>query len=119
MKNAIGLAVLAILTSALLLDARGPRFAPENPPDGVSLADWTQIRAEYERHRHSAVPDGAGHKARNPRQQWTVGFDGRGFAVEPDAGGWRWGLELTGHGHRAAEVAVDRNRVSYRWSDTL
>jgi uncharacterized protein (TIGR03437 family) len=87
-------------------------------PAGLKLADWEAIRAEYERNRHAAFPALGGHRARNFRQQWRAHFDGRGFQVEPDDGGWTWGLELVGHGERA-QVTIAKERVSYRWNSAL
>jgi hypothetical protein len=87
-------------------------------PEELNESDWTQIRAEYERHRHSAVADGSGYRARNPRQQWLVRFDSQGFLVEPDKGDWRWGLELVGVTGKA-RVTADKGRVTYAWSADL
>ena len=113
-------ALVAAGPSALIADS-------VRPPDGVSASDWGQIREEYERHRHVAVPDGAGYKARNHSQQWLIRFDGRGFSVQPDEGDWIWGLELVGYGFegatRAVEgkapIATEKNRVAYAWDETI
>jgi len=91
---------------------------PNSLPHGLTVVDWTQIRAEYERHRHGMFPDGGGFKARSFEQQWLARFDGRGFLVEPDEGDWRWGLELVGVEGKA-RVSTDVNRVTYRWSADL
>ena len=96
-------------------------------PEGLTTSDWGQIRQEYERHRHSAVPNGDGYKARNHRQQWLIRFDGRGFSVEPDQGGWNWGLELVSYGLEGTErmvegkatISTDKNRVAYAWDETV
>ena len=96
-------------------------------PEGLTVVDWAQIRREYERHRYSAVPDGEGYKARNHRQGWLIRFDGRGFSVQPDEGGWSWGLELVSYGFDGAErvvegkaaITADKNRLSYAWDDTV
>lgn len=84
-----------------------------DPRPKLTAVDWSQIRAEHERHRHSAFPDGSGFRARNREQQWNARFDGRGFEIEPDRGNWRFGLELLGHGK--ALVTVGKNRVAYAW----
>ncbi|MCZ6652258.1 MAG: hypothetical protein O7D91_04445, partial [Planctomycetota bacterium] len=74
-------------------------------PEGLTDSDWKSIRQEYERHRHAAVAVDGEFRARNPGQQWLTHFDGRGFTVEPaiagvepEAAGWRWGLELQSYG---------------------
>ena len=68
-----------------------------------------------------------GHDARNSSQQWLTHFDGRGFSVEPDSGGWTWGLQLerygfAGHEHPVAgsmQVEAIGQRISYQRDDTL
>jgi len=70
--------LLAFWSALVLAGASGRIADPVRPPDGISASDWGQIRQEYERHRHAAVPDGAGYKARNHSQQWLIRFDGRG-----------------------------------------
>ena len=87
-------------------------------PRGLTVVDWKQIRAEYERHRHGMFPDGGGFKARSFEQQWLAHFDGRGFLLEPDQAHWRWGLELAGVTGKA-RVTTDVNRVTYQWSADL
>lgn len=85
------------------------------------------IRAAYEQHRHTAVRDADGWKARNPRQQFVTRFDGRGFTVQPDTGAWRWGLELRAYGFsgamreaaRNASVSVRHERVGYDWGSGI
>jgi len=93
-------------------------------PKGLGSADWWSIQKEYQRRRHGAFPiPGGGYRARGWEQQWVTVFDGRGFQVIPDDGGWRWGLQLQSYGFagtehlvtRQARVASDVERVSYRW----
>ena len=81
-------------------------------PKGLSSSDWSAIRAEYERHRHAAVPEPGGFKARNAGQQWTIHFDGRGFTVKPDGAQWTWGLELERYGFAGSERTVKSARPS-------
>ncbi len=88
------------------------------PPNGLQLADWTQIRGEYERHRHAMFPKGNGFVARSFEQQWLAHFDGQGFSVKPDEGTWNWGLALANENGRA-QVSTDVNRITYRWSADL
>jgi hypothetical protein len=108
-RAAVGVTLFAALT--------GPARTI-NSSQGLSQSDWHSIRQEYERHRHSIVAGEHGHHARNPRQQWLVRFDGRGFLLQPDRGDWRWGLELIGVQGKA-RVSADKNRITYRWSADL
>ena len=80
----------------------------EEPPAGLTVVDWAAIRALYEQHRHTATLDEDGsYAARNSGQRWNVRFDGRGFLVEPDQGGWTWGLELTSFGVDGAHQTIE------------
>ena len=81
-----------------------------------------------ERHRVTPLAGQAGvWHARNPGQAWRTYFDGRGFLMEPDAGGWTWGLALARYGigearHEvggAALVTTEATRVSYAWGAGL
>ncbi|MBY0508383.1 MAG: hypothetical protein K2X03_31015 [Bryobacteraceae bacterium] len=91
-------------------------------PKGVAPGDWAQIQALHEKHRHAAVRQADGTlAARNPGQQWRTQFDGRGFTVKPDAGGWTWGLELERFGLAGqlrpasrAKAEARENRVRYQ-----
>ncbi len=135
-------AVLGLLASGPVLDR--PAMAavssapagPERPagagklPDGLSESDWAGIRKAYTAERHRVAPlagrSGVWH-ARNPGQAWRTRFDGRGFLVEPDAGGWTGGLELARYGigdarHEvggAAAVTAEAARVRYAWGAGL
>ena len=101
----------------------------EEPPAGLTVVDWAQIRALYERHRHTATLDEDGaYVARNPKQGWTIRFDGRGFLVRPDEGDWTWGLELVGFGVSGAPQAIqgaaptvtaEHEQVRYEWRPDL
>src|SRR5436190_4826410 len=96
-------------------------------PTGLSATDWSSIRSEYERSRHSAVATVDGWVLSNPGQQWQTHFDGTGFAVCPDNAGWTWGLELKSYGFPGSEcapvlsprVSTNGPRVSYDRDDTL
>ena len=88
--------------------------------------DWSSIRAAYEAGRHRAFAVDGGHRARNPGQQWTTRFDGRGFTTTPDAGGWSWGLELVSYGFAGRtsatwpsrrRVSAEGRRVAYDWDE--
>ncbi|MBL8217152.1 MAG: hypothetical protein JNK87_40905 [Bryobacterales bacterium] len=88
-----------------------------SPPNGLPAADWNQIRAQYERHRHAMYPEKGGWRAHNRGQQWTTRFDGRGFQVKPDQGTWTWGMTVERLGGRRfngrTQTRVDGNRLSY------
>jgi FG-GAP repeat len=96
-------------------------------PDGLMGSDWSSIRQAYEQNRHAAVSVDGEFRARNPGQQWLTHFDGRGFVVEPDGAGWRWGLELQSYGFAGHERAVSGqadmsaqdDRVTYDWGAGL
>jgi uncharacterized repeat protein (TIGR02543 family) len=109
---------ISLCGTLLVLSAASLRHTPTVPP-GIRVADWEQIRAEYERHRHGAFPDSrGGYHARSFEQGWLAHFDGRGVSIAPDQDVWRWGLDLAGvEGN--AKVSVNVNRVTYRWSDAL
>ena len=92
-------------------------------PAGLTLVDWKQIKAEYERHRHGMFPDGkGGYQSRSHYHGWLARFDGKGFDVKPDTESWTWGLELVSWGRTGSEVAVsgkaeihkEVNRLEYR-----
>ena len=66
---------------------------PVGIPDGLSETDWAGIRKAHsvDRHRVAPLPGQVGvWQARNPGQAWRAQFDGRGFLVEPDTGGWSY-----------------------------
>ncbi len=96
-------------------------------PDGLTGSEWNSIREVYEENRHAAVSVDGEFRARNPGQRWVTHFDGRGFAVEPNGAGWRWGLDLQSYGFAGhertvggeAEVTSQGDRVTYDWHDGL
>ena len=118
---------MLVILSVVAPPALTPAIAPDSAPEGLTTSDWGQIRHEYERHRHSVVPDGEGYKSRNHGQQWLIRFDGRGFSVQPDEGDWNWGLELVSYGLEGAErvvegkatMSADKNRLTYAWDETV
>ena len=67
---------------------------PETVPEGLAKSDWSSIRAAYQAGRHAFQPIEGGWQARNPGQQWTTKFDGRGFLGEPRDGAWQWGWSM-------------------------
>ena len=102
----------------------------QRTPSGVAPSGLGWHSAGLERHRHQVVsfkgrPNGW--QARNPGQQWLTRFDAHGFAVQPDSGGWTWGLTLQRYGagttQRAvassARVRVEGDRVTYTWDNTV
>lgn len=48
--------------------------------------------------------------ARNPGQQWSAEFDGKGFTITPDQGTWTWGLDLTGYAGRTLPASPSQLR---------
>jgi hypothetical protein len=122
------LALLALSTarpaavSASTYEGGLPRVTPKN----LSGFAWSSIRAEYQRHRQAAFPEDGGHRARNYGQRWVTRFDGRGFDVTPDSGGWRWGLELRSygfpdqqHGVKHAHANADVEKLYYQWDSLI
>jgi hypothetical protein len=103
------------------------RSAPDEIPEGLTAQDWESIRNAYEDGRHRVFPVEGGHRARNPRQQWSTFFDGRGFTTAPDDGDWIWGHDLTRYGWaqhlgdvgQPQGVTTDGGRVSYSWDGFL
>jgi len=101
--------------------------SPDQVPEGLAKSDWSSIRAAYEAGRHAFQPVEGGWQARNPGQQWTTKFDGRGFIAEPRDGGWEWGLELKSYGFGENQRAIDGTpavkaegtRLTYQWDATL
>ncbi len=95
---------------------------PQAVPEGLAKSDWSGIRAAYEAGRHAFQPIEGGWQARNPGQQWTTKFDGRGFLTEPRDGSWAWGLELKSYGVGENQriiagtptVKADGQRLSYQ-----
>lgn len=120
-----------VICAAHAAAALPPPLQPGSQSGAVSgvidEATWATIRAAYQAGRHAVVPAAGGHQARNPGQQWTTHFDGRGFEVSPDNGGWSWGLDLTGYGRaddirsvgRPLRVDAQGTRVTYMWSPSL
>jgi trimeric autotransporter adhesin len=113
---------LGILVIAVSLS--GGSSGAKTLPKGLAPSDWSSIQNEYQRHRRGAFPtaDG-GYRARGWEQEFVTRFDGRGFEVIPDEGGWRWGLQLQSYGFPGTERRVTKQahvetkveRVSYRW----
>jgi hypothetical protein len=104
--------------------------APDQVPEGLAKSDWQSIRAAYEAGRHAFMPIEGGWQARNPGQQWTTKFDGRGFIAQPRGAEWQWGLELKSYGFAGQERAIggamrkpavkaEGQRLTYAWDDTV
>jgi hypothetical protein len=95
-----------------------PLASPDQVPEGLVKSDWQSIRAAYEAGRHAFQLVENGWQAGNPGQQWLTVFDGQGFTMTPDAGGWTWGLELAGYG-KATGVRQEGEKISYARADGL
>ncbi|WP_052572936.1 choice-of-anchor D domain-containing protein [Haloferula sp. BvORR071] len=80
----------------------------ETIPEGLAASDWAGIRAAHDTARHAVQREEGGGDliARNPGQQWSAEFDGKGFTITPDEGAWTWGLDLTGYGSRTLSAAT-------------
>lgn len=100
-----------VLLAAVSASAYGGGL-PKAIPNGLSGSTWSNIRTEYQRHRQAVFPQDGGYRARNYAQQWVTRFDGRGCDVTPDAGGWRWGLELRSYGFPGQEHGVKHARAN-------
>lgn len=97
--------------------AKTHRFSEgDDVPGGLAKSDWQSIRAAYEAGRHAFMPIEGGWQALNPGQAWLTKFDGKGFSVTPDAGGWSWGLELTGD-LKVLDVQPESGKISYLRED--
>jgi len=126
MGLAPALSVLGLVFLSFPLASQGLE-GPAKVPEGLSTSDWSGIRAAYEAGRHQVRAVDGGFQAWNPAQRWHTRFDGRGFTVTPDAGGWSWGLELQSYGFAGleykvshpAEVHAEGGRVAYAWDATL
>lgn len=134
MKPALAFALLILCTASL--HAVPPAGKPQQPaspdqvPEGLAKSDWSSIRAAYEAGRHAFQPVEGGWQARNPGQQWTTRFDGRGFIAQPRGADWQWGLELKSYGFAGKErtlgsaqqkpaARADGQRLTYSWDDTV
>ncbi len=118
----IGLLLLVLFTSfgyADTLEGKTQQLtSPDQVPEGLAKSDWQSIRAAHEAGRHAFQPVGDGWQARNPGQQWLTQFEGQGFTVTPDAGGWTWGLELAGYG-KPTGAWQEGGKISYARADGL
>jgi len=107
--------------------SRAASTSAESTPQGLTAGAWASIGAAYEAGRHEVREVGGAYQARNPGQGWTARFEDGGFVVEPDSGGWTWGLELQSYGFAGREQGVctpsgaqaKGGRMSYRWDATL
>jgi hypothetical protein len=127
-KNWLCLSLVCVGVS--LLEAAPPKpqaVGPDQVPQGLAKSDWQSIRAAYEAGRHEFKPTEGGWQARNPGQQWTTKFDGRGFLATPREGDWAWGLELESYGRGEQQrkvngqplVKAEGQKLSYQWDTTL
>ena len=104
-----------------------PLHSPDQVPEGLAKSDWSSIRAAYEAGRHAFQPVEGGWQARNPGQQWTTKFDGRGFLAKPRDANWQWGLEFKSYGFGEQQTQVggtqavrnEGQRLTYQWNDSV
>lgn len=120
--------ILMVLIAGVNAPAATPRqLPPDHLPQGLSKSDWQSIQAAYEAGRHAFAQIPGGWKARNPGQQWTTTFDGRGFLALPKNGNWQWGLELRSYGFGEEQKAIngspamkaDGQRLVYHWDESI
>ena len=130
LRGLLACALLLPVISALALEPGKPQnlTSPNQVPEGLAKSDWASIRAAYEAWRHAFQPVEGGWQARNPGQQWTTRFDGRGFLATPRDGAWTWGLELKSYGFGNFQtpvgatppvVAAEGQRLSCQWDGTV
>jgi len=126
--NAAARAHDASTTVSPLANKSKPFTSPDQTPAGLMKSDWASIRAAHAAWEQGFMPlEGGGWQARNPGQQWTAEFDGRGFVTRPKAAHWQWGLELRsyGFGNRQhavkgrPEVQAEGQHLSYQWDTAL
>jgi len=118
---------LILLPASLIWCAGGqsPDAGPDKAPQGLEASDWASIRAAHDSWQHAVQPQGDAPgrwQARNPGQQWTTEFDGRGFTTRAKGADWEWGLELGKFsvgsrrfsvGENGAKGAAEGNRLSF------
>jgi hypothetical protein len=101
--------------------------SPDQVPEGLQKSDWASVRAAHMAWQHRFQPLEDGWQARNPEQQWTMRFDGRGFLATPHDGDWTWGLELESYGrgdqqrkvNNQPAVKAEGQKLSYQWDATV
>ena len=90
---------------------------PGQVPEGLAAGEWKALRAAHEAARHAVMVAADGTlSARNFGQQWRSTFDEHGFLITPDAGDWKWGMELRSYGFSGAEQAlgpVDKAAIAH------
>jgi hypothetical protein len=113
--------ILASLAMVLTFPTGSKAMADSDAkvPERLSDSDWSGIWSAYEHNRYAieANPGGT-RQARNPSQTWVTKFDGRGFTVTPDAGGWSSGLKLAEYGEVSA-LRPDGGTISLGRGDGL
>jgi hypothetical protein len=105
----------------------GYSYSPTHIPPGLSASEWAEITSQIQQGYYQVRSVEDGYRAGNPGQQWQTRFDGAGFWVRPDAGGWWWGLALRSYGYlgterrlaEKAQASAVGQRVIYHWDDLL
>ena len=130
-RSVIVLAVMSVWiasgTSATELSAPLNLSSPGNLPAGLSSATWAEIHTAHRLSQRTVTPSAGGHQAKNPGQQWSTDFDGRGFLINPDKANWKWGLKVRSYGFSGAEKvvagtansSVNGTRLDYIWDENL
>jgi hypothetical protein len=65
-----------------------------DPPKGLSQKDWSSINGAMHHFQHTIKEQDGLHWARNVGEKYRAKIDDRGVTLDPDGGGWQWGLEL-------------------------
>jgi len=112
-----------VLVIAVLCAARAEG---NQTPDGLSDGEWDSIGEQIRAAQYQVTwqqRDGEwAYRAPNRAQQMSMAFGSEGSeAVRYEQNGnvaWRFGLRLQGYG-RDARLNAEREKVEYRWGDTL
>ena len=124
-----GLALLAVSgTAAAPAYGSAPSAAGGTVPEGLTAAEWKEMRTAVQRDRYRLHSQGEAYYAANHAQELHVTFGPDDFEVRPRQaeGRWRWGLRLRGYGYGdqmetvpGAEHVVIDNRIEYRRGDLV
>jgi hypothetical protein len=86
-----------------------------DPPKGLSQKDWDSINGAMHHFQHTIKEQDGLHWARNVGERYRAKIDDRGVTLDPDGGGWQWGLEL--RSYTAGSEKVDVPAATTRKAD--
>jgi hypothetical protein len=75
-------------------------------PKGLSQKDWDSIQGAMHHFQHTIRENDGLHWARNVGEKYRAKIDDRGVNVDPDGGGWQWGLELRSYAAGGEKVEI-------------